>query len=255
MKAIIIAAGSGTRLWPLSDDRPKCMLAVNGKPIIEHQLASLRQCGITDITIVKGYKAEKIDPPGTKTVINSDYVNNNILESLFYAEAELTGDVVVSYSDIVYRTEVLATLLRSTADISVVVDADWKDVYVGRTQHPFDQAEKVVVADGVVRRIGKHLEERESDGEFIGMARFSADGCAVLRTVHDEVKRRGLDAPFQHAKAFRKAYLTDIFQELIDRGQTVVPVAISGGWREIDTIEDLEKASELTFLNRSNVDA
>jgi choline kinase len=247
MKAIIIAAGSGTRLWPLTDDRPKCMLAINGKPIIEHQLASLRQCGITDITIVKGYKAEQIDCPGTHTIINTDYANNNVLESLFHAEAELTGDVVVSYADIVYRSDVLATLLRSAADISIVVDTDWKGVYVGRTQHPFDQAEKVIVSDGLVRRIGKHLHERESDGEFIGLARFSANGCALLRSVHGEVKRRGLEAPFQHATTFRKAYLTDIFQELVDRGQAVVPVAIRGGWREIDTTEDLEKASELAF--------
>src|SRR5262245_978783 len=111
MKAIIIAAGRGSRCGEFTHDRPKCLLPVGGKTLLDHQLDSLRLCGVTDITIVKGYLAEKIDRPGTTTRLNDEYANNNILCSLFYAEDQLQGDVIVSYSDIFYGPRVVTELL------------------------------------------------------------------------------------------------------------------------------------------------
>src|SRR3989344_4702865 len=122
MKAIIIAAGMGNRLFHLTQDTPKCLLKINGKPIIEHQLDIFKSLGITDITIVKGFLKDQINYPGTKSYINSDYKNNNILASLMYAESEINDDVLISYSDIIYEKEVVEKLLNATADIATVVD-------------------------------------------------------------------------------------------------------------------------------------
>jgi len=108
-----------------------------------------------------------------RTRHNDDYPNNNILLSLMYAEEDLTDDVVISYSDIVYEPSVLDRLLAAEGDFLAVTDADWRRAYVGRVDHPHAQAEKVVIEDGVICRIGKHLGAEEADGEFIGLLGLS----------------------------------------------------------------------------------
>jgi len=242
VKAIILAAGRGSRLGHLTRDRPKCTLEIGGRSLLDRQLDTFRALGIHDITIVTGYQAEKLQRPGVKTRHNDDYPNNNVLLSLMYAADDLDDDVIISYSDIVYGREILERLLEATGDILAVCDADWERVYVGRVDHPIEQAEKVITEESVVRRIGKHLDNDEADGEFIGLLRLSRNGANALRTTFDEIAAHHAGAPFQAAKRFEIAYLTDMLQELIDRGHEVRPVVIRGGWREIDTIEDFRKA-------------
>lgn len=246
MKAIIIAAGPGMRLNPLTDNRPKCMLDIEGKTILQRALEILRNCGINDIAIVRGYKKEAIDYSGVKYYYNKDYENNNILGSLFYAEEEMDGILVVSYSDILYEEKVLKKLLRSEADISVVVDTKWTEAYEGRTEHPVSEAEKVLVQDNRVVKIGKEpIGAEEAYGEFIGLAKFSGRGTELLKEVYHQVKIEFAGKLFQHeGRVFEKAYLTDMFQELIDRGYTVTNVDIEGGWREIDTVQDYERVRD-----------
>lgn len=246
VKAILIAAGLGMRLNPLTDNRPKCMLDVGGKTILQRVLETLRSCGINDIAIVRGYQKEMINFPRIKYYYNDDYMNNNILGSLFYAEEEMDGILVVSYSDILYEEKVLKKLLGSEADISVVVDTKWTEAYEGRTEHPVSEAEKVLVQDNRVVRIGKEpIGAKEAYGEFIGLAKFSGRGTELLKEVYHQVKIEFAGKLFQHeGRVFEKAYLTDMFQELIDRGYTVTNVDIEGGWREIDTVQDYERVGD-----------
>lgn len=106
MKAIIIAAGPCKRLRPLTDELPKCMLKIHGKPIIQNTVDMFRSNGINDISVIRGYKKEKINLPDITYFENKDFWNNNILHSLICARAKLeeaikTGeDVVMTYSDI-----------------------------------------------------------------------------------------------------------------------------------------------------------
>ena len=102
MKAIIIAAGIGIRLNPLTNDKPKCMLEIKGKTILQHQLDVFHANGITDLSLIKGYKKEVINYSGLKYYINDNYRNNNILNSLFYAEKEMDEEFIASYSDIIF---------------------------------------------------------------------------------------------------------------------------------------------------------
>ncbi|MDP3733899.1 MAG: phosphoenolpyruvate mutase [Nanoarchaeota archaeon] len=242
MKVILIAAGMGTRLLHLTKDMPKCKVHVRGKPIIEHALDIFKELGMTDISIVKGFMKEQINYPGTKAYYNDDYHRNNILASLFYAEKELNDDVIVLYSDILFEKNVVEKLLAAEGDINVVVDEDWLQNYVDRKLHPVEQAENVYCSNNTIQKIGKHLTAAESNGEFIGMAKFTKKGCEILKQTYHDVVEKYKERPFQKAQSVSKAYLTDIFQELIDRGYNVNPVVINGGWREIDTIEDLKKA-------------
>ncbi|MBI5465420.1 phosphocholine cytidylyltransferase family protein, partial [Candidatus Gottesmanbacteria bacterium] len=242
------AAGIGNRLKPLTNDGPKCLLKIGGKSIVERQMEIFRSLGLTEIAVVRGYKKEKIHFPDLTYFENDDYENNNILHSLFCARDFMDGPFVFTYSDIVYDHGVVKKLLSHPADIGIVVDTHWRKTYVGRTKHPIAEAELVMVDKrGRVTKIGKDVvTPNEAHGEFIGLAKFSTKGAKILtkefkRLVAKYRKRQ--NQAFQHAKEFKKAYLTDMIQELVDRGYGVYSVEIKGGWREIDTDEDLEKAN------------
>ena len=243
MKTIIIAAGSGNRLMPITNSKPKCLLEVGGKTIMQRQLEVLRQCGINDIVIVRGYKKEMIAYPNIRYYENTDYSNNNILRSLFYAESEMDDEFIFSYSDIIYGGDVVEKLRQEKADISLVIDTDWLSHYQGRRLHPVGEAELVMVENDRVIRIGKNVvKPEEAYGEFIGLAKFSKRGAQILKSNYGRVANQYRNRPFQQAASLEKAYLTDMIQELIDVGYVIHNVDIQGGWIEIDTSEDLEKA-------------
>jgi len=245
MRCIVIAAGMGSRLEHYTDERPKCMVQVGGRSILDHQLASLRAHGVDDLHIVRGYLADRLVVPGATYWSNEEYRNNNILHSLFCASDAMEGSFVTTYSDIVYNEEVVRRLMASEHDISLVVDRRWKDAYLGRGDHPVGQAELVEAeGDGRVWKVGKWVGPERALGEFIGLAKFSERGGRILKQTWRDVRARyGDDEPFQHAWKFRKAYLTDLFMEMIERGHKVHSVEIDGGWREIDTVQDLMRVN------------
>lgn len=246
MKAIIIAAGMGKRMRPLTASIPKCMLDFNGRTLLETHIETLRSCGISDICVIKGYKAEAINLPGIKYCLNDRYERNNILNSLFYAERELDNDAVVTYSDIYYRKNILERVMNSGHDIAIAVDLDWRASYVDRDGHPPEEAEKVRMSEGMkVLKIGKRIGAGgEGEGEFTGMMKLSKKGCDILRKRFHLSKKRFWDKPFHEADTFEKAYLTDMIQELVDNRIDVHCIAIKGGWREIDTLQDYENAKK-----------
>ncbi len=246
MKAIIIAAGPGSRLMPLTDDKPKCLLEVGGKTIMERTLVVMRECHIEDIVVVRGYKKESVNYTGVRYYENTDYENNNILRSLFYAESEMDDDFIFSYSDIIYGRDVVEKLLQEKADISLVIDTDWLSHYEGRLLHPVAEAELVTVKNDRITKIGKRTKKpEEAYGEFIGLAKFTERGAEILRSNYRRVTKRYRNRPFQQAASLEKAYLTDMIQELINTGYVIGNVDIEGGWIEIDTPQDLERAQKL----------
>ena len=242
MRAIIIAAGIGGRLFPITNNKPKCMLEVAGKTILETQLEALRYHGINDIVVVRGYQKEKINYPDLRYCENKDYLNNNILESLFSAEHEMNDDFIASYSDILYDKEIVRKLLENKSGIDLIVDVDWKRRYEGRTLHPITEAELVMVKNNRITKIGKGLDPCKAHGEFIGLGIFSGNAVETLKSVYSEVKVAFKDKPFHNAANIQKAYLTDMIQELIDRNYLVKNIDINGEWFEIDTPQDLERA-------------
>lgn len=243
MKAIVIAAGRGTRLRPHTDHRPKCMVEVAGKPVLHRQIEAFRAAGIHDIVVIAGYRHRAIDARGIRVVRNRDYANHQILMSLFTAADELCGDVVVSYGDIVYRPEIVTTLASIATAGCLVVDEGWEKAYEGRDDHPVAQAELCRAApSGMVREVGKHVGPDGAFGEFIGLARFSSGLLGRLVSRYYEALAVGPDRPFGAASSLREAYLTDAINELIMRDEAFSMLAIDGGWREIDTVQDLERA-------------
>ena len=247
MKAIIIGAGRGIRLMPETESIPKCMMdGVGGQRVLDWILDSLAHAGIDDVVFIGGYHMEKVLQayPHLRFYHNTEWPNNNILESLMYAAPEMDTAFVASYSDIVYRRSVAQRLMTSDAEVSLMVDRDWRRRYMGRTLHPEYQAEKVVVEDGQVIEIGKHLPSEGAYGEFIGLAKFSQRAARLMRDRYFQICDSYLTRPFHKAPNIRVAYLTDMIQELIDLGVRVEPLDIWADWAELDTPQDLARARE-----------
>ena len=243
-KALIIAAGLGSRLKKYTENLPKCMLDFGGKTLLQRQINAYKKNSIKDIAVIKGYKKEKINYKGIKYFENTDFKNNNILNSIFYAEDFINGNIIISYSDILFDSTVVKRTLQSNHDISVVVDIDWRGYYVGRKDHPISEAENVIFnSNNEVEKIGKiNTGNEEVHGEFIGMIKLSNRGCEIFKEHFHRLKKLYWNKPFQRAAIFQKAYLTDFIQELVDIGIKVHCVIIESGWKEIDTVEDYKKA-------------
>ncbi len=247
-RAVVLAAGFEPQLLPLIQDRPKAMLEVKGRTILERQVQALRHCGVRDVVVVRGYKKERVSLPGLRFVDNDRYAETGEVGSLFGAERELDGPFVLLYGDILFDPAILVKLLQTKADVAVVVDRAFHDAYragLGLPAGPLDlvvtetppNGRRFVAPEGGSRvvRIGPEVAPEEAHGEFIGLAMFSAAGAAALRAVHRELADRGTEG-------LERASVTHLLQALIDRGRPVVSVDIHKGWMEIDTIEDYRRA-------------
>lgn len=259
MKAIVIAAGRGKRLGAHTDEVPKTLVQVGARTMLGWQLRAFAAAGVDELVIIRGYRGDVLEagaraaaPPGVKLtfVDNPGWETNNILLSLACARAAIDGPTLITYSDIIFTPSVVRALMAGRGPIDLVIDADFRSIYEGRTEHPLDEGEvSDLDAAGRVRRVGKRaLPPAEAHGEFIGLARLDAAGAAIVGAALDELAVRYRDrddAPFQRAARYRNAYLTDLWQELIDGGTPIHPVTIHGQWREIDTGQDLARAIAL----------
>ncbi len=247
MHAIIVAAGMGRRLAPYTDDRPKCLVEVGGRTLLERQIEAYRAAGVEEIAVVRGYRGHQIDRPGLRYFENPDFRTNNILASLFCAEPAMEGGFFFSYSDIVFRREVVAQLAATEYEATLVIDRRWAEAYRGRDLHPITEAELARVEAGRVLAVGKRqVAPEEAHGEFIGLARFSAGATERLRWEYRRLERTlGKSAPFGDAARLESAYVTDLLNHLIGQGMRMDACEIDGGWREIDTTQDLERAREI----------
>ncbi|MEM7133894.1 MAG: phosphocholine cytidylyltransferase family protein [Chloroflexota bacterium] len=246
MRAIIIGAGRGSRLMPTTADTPKCFAEVAGQRILDWTLQAFGHNGINQICFIGGYQIEKVrqDYPNFTFRHNTDWENNNILESLMYAQDLMDEPFICCYSDTLFTADVVARALANDEDISLVVDTHWLDRYEHRTEHPSDDAEKVTVRDGVVTRIHRGIEEQQAHGEYIGVAKFSAAGAACLREHYHRCREQFVGQPFREAKTFETAYLIHLLQEMIEAGERMVHVDTPGGYIEIDTQQDFDYARQ-----------
>lgn len=247
MRAIILAAGMGTRLGEYTRDLPKGMLHFAGKSLIERQIDTLKSAGIDDIVIVRGYKKEKIDFPSIRYYTNEDYAETNMVATLFIAEQELEGDILVCYSDIIYEKKTLEKVLSYTGDIGVAVDVDYLPYWKDRLADYEKDIESLIIDEkGRILELGEQscpLEKARA--RYVGLLRFSEKGIENLRRVYHENAEKYLaeEVPWLHSKSFKKAYMTDLLQAAIDRGFVVGAIPIKRGWMEFDTVEDYEKAA------------
>lgn len=257
-RAILIAAGRGKRLGEHTDEVPKCMVPIGDRPILGHVWDALSSVGVEELVVIRGYRGDVLEQfvrglvKNVTFVDNTEWETNNVLLSMGKARAYFDQPTYVTYSDIVFTPAVAAAAAAapSSVDIGLVIDRQFRDIYEGRTEHPLDEGEvSDLLPDGTVARVGKKaLPPADAVGEYIGLARLSARGAAIVGNTLDALAHRFLgreEEPFQRAARYRNAYQTDLWQELIDGGLAVHPIFIDGQWREIDTGQDLARARQL----------
>jgi|APSaa5957512535_1039671.scaffolds.fasta_scaffold01680_11 L-glutamine-phosphate cytidylyltransferase len=244
MKAIIIAAGSGKRLGNKTKKIPKGLLEINGKTILERQIEILKNNGVQDIVIIIGPHKEKFNFQSVKYVEDLEYEKHDVLLSLMAAKKEIKGEIITTYSDILFDEKILQEIIKSKIDIGVVTDLNWEQKYEKRSEHPKSQADNVIIENNKIIKIRKNIskiEKNQQNGEFIGIMKFSEKGSDMFVNEFNKIEKNKPQS-FHNAKTFEKSYLTDMIQELIDQNIIVNPIIVNGDWCEIDTSQDLENA-------------
>ena len=221
MRAIIIGAGRGRRLMPTTADTPKCFAEVQGTRILDWDLHALSAAGISDVCFIGGYRIEKVraDYPHFTFRHNTEWEHNNILASLMYAGDLMNEPFLCTYSDVLFTADVVQRLLASPADIALSVDTEWLDRYRHRSNHPATDAEKVTVANGYVTRVIEPSTPDAAHGEYTGIAKFSRAGAATLKEYYHRCRALYAGKPFREAETFEKAYLIQLFQDMIEVGR------------------------------------
>jgi len=241
VRAVVIAASRGAALGALTADRPKCMIDVRGQPLLRRLVSTLNECGIRNVTVVRGYKKEAINLSSIATVDNDAYETNGEAASLACALDRIEGECVVSYGDILFRRHILESLLETQADIAIAVDA------LGRSRA--DEPERVTDLVGCsrpytgnyleeeapvwLRRIGNDLRAEEVHGEWIGLVNLSARGSELLRAELEAMRADG---------SLPTASLLDVFARLVGAGHQIGVRYVLGSWLDVDDAFDLAKA-------------
>jgi L-glutamine-phosphate cytidylyltransferase len=216
--------------------------------MLEWILEALGRAGFArkDVVCICGYRGDVLRAryPEFTFVDNHDWERNNILVSLLCARAHLGGGFVSTYADIVYRGSAVKRLVESPHDKVLVCDTDWRRRYVDRSLHPESDGEKLRANGSRVIELSRRIASEEASGEFIGVAKFSPEGSRELLDAFDAAKWTWAGKTWREGRTFERAYLIDLFQEMIERGSEFHRVDTHGGYMEIDTREDLACAAK-----------
>ena len=244
-RAIILAAGQGTRLRPLTNEKPKCLLSMQGKTLLNRQINSLKVAGIEDILIVGGYRANLIKKLGYNCIVNPRYESTNMVATLFTGSSffELGGDLIISYGDIIYQNNNLDKVLACTDEIGIMVDLNWKSYWELRFSDPLSDAETLIMdSKGYVTELGKKTDcFKRIQGQYTGLIKVREDKISKFAEFYKLLDQ----SEIYDGKDFPNMYMTSFLQKLIDGGWKVKAVPVRGGWLEIDSVKDLEIYNKL----------
>lgn len=242
MNSIILAAGEGKRLRPLTENKPKCMIKLFGKSILQWQIDAFTKCGISDISVVTGFKNNVIQIPKLHYYKNENFSTTNMVETLFCAKEKLEGSVIVSYGDIIFEQSILKKLMTSNYPISVVVDMNWRKYWKMRFCEPLSDAESLILDDqNYILDIGQKTQDYDNiQAQYIGLMKFQNEGLDILKKFYNMSKEQAKSGinPLNHNIPFTQSYMTDLLRGIINYGYKVKAIPVNNGWLEIDSIQD-----------------
>ena len=247
IKAVILAAGKDENLFPLTNEIPKTLLDIKGKTILERQLDILKNAGIYDIAVVRGYQKHQIDYPGLVYFDNNAFQKTGSLVSLLLAREYLDTDTIVLYGDILFESETLARLMESRGDTTLVVDRGWKKRYQKSMEDRDLQPELTTLAEGSedTRIVAVGMTETDLSSEFIGLAKLSVKTLPILDDIYKNRYCQNPEEAFHNASCIRMASFLDFIQELIEQQKSVTALEIWRSWIDVDTFEDYRNSWKL----------
>jgi choline kinase len=235
LTAVILAAGSGTRLRPLTDTTPKCLLDVGGKTILARQLERIAEAGITQAVVVTGHLADRVQghlrdfPPPIPVLLapNPDYATTGNCMSVLAARSRAgdQGGIVLCDGDVVLTGGALQRLVAEPAAAALLLDAE--------TPLAEEEMKALLDASGAVRRLSKELPPAECAGESIGVQKVTGPALSIFWATLEAMRESG----------DTQGYYEAAFQRMINAGVTFRTVPIGHQeWTEIDDLADLEDA-------------
>ena len=247
MKAIIIAAGQGSRLGDLTKNLPKPLLDINGKSILKRQIELFHKFGIEDIIIVRGPHKEKFHLNDVRYIEDTDYLHGEQTSSLMFARNEIIGDVIISFGDIIFDESILKQLLESDDEVVLCTDQNWQKSYEQRKDVSQEFSDFVALKNKQIIKFFKNSDdviEKNSIVEFIGLLKLSKIGSEKIIKIYDYLKKNHV-GEFHYASSFKKAKIIDLLEELRLKNMNIKIKNIDGVWCEIDTPQDLEIAKRI----------
>ena len=235
---IILAAGKGTRLYPLTKDKPKCLVKYQGKSILDYQLEICKKMKLKKIFLISGYKSNKIKKKNIIKIKNEKYETTNMLYSLFKVKKILNGrnDLIISYGDIIYKNAILKKLINSSEQISTVIDTEWYSYWKLRMENPLDDAESLRLnKNNYITDIGKKVKNLKNiKGQYIGLTKISKNVSEKVLKVWIDINKK------KNAKKINNLYITDFLRILIKRKFKIKAIPVKRGWLEFDEPSDLK---------------
>ncbi|PKO46936.1 MAG: nucleotidyl transferase [Betaproteobacteria bacterium HGW-Betaproteobacteria-22] len=234
MKAIILAAGRGSRMKDLTDQKPKCLVELRGHTLLEWQLRALREAGIDEIAIVTGYKQALLAPYGLVEFHNPRWAETNMVTSLTSADQWLKSEpCIVSYSDIFYEASAVKSLMNDNHQLAVTYDPGWLKLWQKRFDNPLDDAETFKLnSDNTLAEIGeKPKSVDEVQGQYMGLLRFTPEGWEEVGLIRDGLTQLECD----------RMHMTGTLQMVIKAGRVAVyAIPYERSWGEVDSADDLK---------------
>ena len=238
---IVLAAGEGKRLRPLTNEIPKCLVSLHGQTIFERNLIQWEKAGGIELLVVTGYRSDQIKALKVPCVHNGEFSSTNMVWSLFQALPYLVGlrqkYVYLSYGDIVLCREAIDALEQSSGDFNVVVDDLWESLWSLRMNDYLNDVETLKLDGDKIFEIGQKPESMSDiNGQYIGVMKVKRE--LLVQLLNDY--KRMLDKEIAEDQVkIKNMYMTDFIQNYIETGGYVKSVLIEGGWLEVDTLEDL----------------
>lgn len=239
--AIVLAASRGRELGELTDSRPKAMVNLSGKPMLGHIVDAYNGVGIKDICVVRGYKAESVNLPGSRYVDNEDYDNSGELYSLSLALETIKDgrDLLISYGDVLFNKYIPRTLNEMNEPFALFVDTNWRES-VNKNRHAdyvhcsHAGSRKAFGARVLLRQTSPELRDEEVHGEWMGFLKVRSDKLKGLKSVVCDLLRED-----------GKAKIPDLLNRLVEEGEEIRVLYTAGHWLDVDSLEDLSLAGEL----------
>jgi len=233
MKAIILAAGRGSRMQDLTDDRPKCLVKVRGKALLDWQLNALRSAGVQEIGIVSGYKRELLTAYGLHEFHNARWGETNMVSSLECAKDWLRYEpCIVSYSDIFYAAAAVQSMITCPALLAVTYDPNWLTLWTQRFGNPLIDAETFrLTTKHTLAEIGNQPTlVGEVQGQYMGLLRITPEGWNEIERIRSKIPADQRD----------RMHMTGTLQKVIEAKRvSIAAVPYYGEWGEIDSAADL----------------
>lgn len=234
MKAIILAAGSSSRLLPRTETLPKCLLELHTHRILDLQLDNLNACGISEVTIVVGHMGDKIRKAAGNRVEYAEFPNHsafNNLYTLYSCRHLLEDDCIILFADVVTTPGALVKLAGMEDDFALFVD----------TTRVLDGTMRITTGENGILDLGSHIPSHQGDGNFVGIAKYSARGASLLKTEIATMVDEG---------GHEQNYYVQALPRLARRGERIAPVEIEAPWLEIDDEADFQAALNQDFYLR-----